>query len=699
VSAASQNVRRLLRPQSVAFVGGSLAPAAMAVCESLGFCGPIYAVHPTRPLVDGRPAYPSVDALPEIPDAVFVAVNAAASVEIVRQLSDLGAGGAVLYAAGFSEAGTAAGAALEQELREVAGELAVLGPNCYGLVDLVGGVSLWPVPLPQVRRERGVAMILQSGNLGINVTMSQRSLPLAFVASVGNQAALEIAELVDAYLDMEEVTGIGIYLEGLRDVPRFAAAATRALERGVPIAVCKAGRSELGRELAYTHTASLAGSDGLYRALFERYGVAACDSLPELLETLKALVTVGRVGGRRVFVFTCSGAEAALSADAAAASGLDLPQPPPETRDSLIDALPEHALVSNPLDYGNALWGQEEPLRRVFSTALSDPVDAALLVIDYPLPGFAYETDVDAAIRALGDAAGVAGIPAAVTSVLPESVPEAAREAMLTHGICPLQGLDDAFAALAACARLGERPRPVPYPAVVEPPADAVPLGERAAKELLEPYGVVVPDGRLVPADEAAAAAQALGFPVAVKLASPDLAHKAASGALALDLRDGGEVAEAVEAMLARNPAARSDGVLVERMIEGGVCELLVGARHDPAFGHVLYVGSGGSLVELVADARPVLPPVERADVEAALGLLRVWPRLQNADVQAAVDATLAVARLVEERGSDIVELEVNPLLVLERGAVAVDALCVSGPTLSGAGAPPPARPGPRRAR
>jgi acyl-CoA synthetase (NDP forming) len=673
----------------------------MAVCESLGFSGPIYAVHPTRSEVEGRPAYPSVDALPEVPDAAFIAVNAATSVEIVRQLSDLGAGGAVLYAAGFSEAGTAAGTALEQQLREAAGELAVLGPNCYGLVDLVGDVSLWPVPFPQVRRERGVAMILQSGNLGINVTMSQRSLPLAFVASVGNQAALEIAELVDAYLDMDEVTGIGIYLEGLRDVPRFAAAAARALERGVPIAVCKAGRSELGQELAYTHTASLAGSDDLYRALFERYGVAACDSLPELLETLKALVTLDRIGGRRVFVFTCSGAEAALSADAAAASGLDLPQPRPERRDALTDVLPEHALVSNPLDYGNALWGQEEPLRRVFSTVLSDRVDAALLVIDYPLPGFAYEADVDAAIRALGDSAGAAGIPAAVTSVLPESVPPTAREAMLARGICPLQGLGDAFAALAACARLGERPgpAPAPYPAVVEPSTDAGPIGERAAKELLASYGVAVPEGRLVPVEEAAAAAQALGFPVAVKLASPELAHKAASGAVALGLRDSGEVAEAVEAMLARNPAARIDGVLVERMIEGAVCELLVGARHDPAFGHVLHVGSGGSLVELIADARPLLPPVERADVEAALGSLRIWPRLQSADARAAVDAALAVARVVEERGSDIVELEINPLLVLERGAVAVDALCVSGPTSSGAGAPRPARPGPRRAR
>jgi acyl-CoA synthetase (NDP forming) len=279
----------------------------MDVCEAAGFQGPIYAVHPTRPEMGGRRTYASVDDLPEAPDAAFVAVNATASVEIVRSLARLGVGGAVLYAAGFSEAGTAEGRALEDGLREAAGDLAVLGPNCYGIVDLVGGASLWPVPYPEVRRERGVAMILQSGNLGINVTMSQRSLPLAFVASVGNQAALEIAELVDAYLDMDEVTGIGIYLEGLRDVPRFAATAARALERGVPIAVCKAGRSELGRELAYTHTASLAGSHQLYRALFERYGVAACDSLPQLLETLKALVAIGPARGRRVLVLRCSG--------------------------------------------------------------------------------------------------------------------------------------------------------------------------------------------------------------------------------------------------------------------------------------------------------------------------------------------------------------------------------------------------------
>ena len=678
MSASKENVRRLLRPRSVAFVGGSVAPAALVSCEEAGFAGPIYAVHPRRTDIDGRATYPSVHDLPEAPDAVFIAANAAATVGIVGELREIGAGGAACYAAGFSETGTAEGVARELALREASGELAVLGPNCFGLIDLVDGVSLWPVPYPAARPERGVAVILQSGNLGINVTMSQRSLPLAFVASVGNQAVLEISDLIDAYLEMDEVTAIGIYLEGLRDVRRFAAAAARALERRIPIAVCKAGSSELGRELALTHTASLAGSDELYDALFSRYGVARAGSVPELIETLKALTALGPLEGRRVFVFTCSGAESALAADSAAAYGIELPPPRRNTGKALAEVLPEFALLGNPLDYGNALWGQEEPLRRVFQTALRDPVDAVVLVIDYPLAGTSYMVDVDNAVDALAAAAEAAAVPAAVASVLPESLQQHARERMLARGVAPLQGLDEALAALAGCVRLGERLRagpPLLLAPIGPPPKDALPLGERAAKELLAGVGVAVPDGLLVAPNDAPEAAAALGFPVVAKLLSPDLPHKAAAGAVALGLRDEAEVVAAVAAFVGDHPHLAIEGVLLERLVEGAVCELLVGARHDPAFGHVLVVGSGGSLVELVADVHPLLLPISSEEVEAAFRQLRVWPRLRTGDVRAAIDVVSALARLVESCGERLAEFEVNPLLVLERGAVAVDAL------------------------
>jgi acyl-CoA synthetase (NDP forming) len=673
VSAEPRELRRLLRPRSVAFVGGEVARGAMAVSREAGFDGPTWYVHPSDP-----DAYRSVRELPAVPDAVFVAVNARATVDVVRELAELGTGGAACFAAGFSEAGTEEGVALEQALREAAGEMPVLGPNCYGVIDRVGGGSIWPVPYPHGRVERGTAVILQSGNLGINVTMSQRSLPIAFVASVGNQAVLEIAELVDAYLELDEVTAIGVYLEALQDVPRFAAAATRALERGVPIAVCKAGTSELGRELALTHTASLAGSDELYDALFARHGVARARSIPELLEMLKALSALGPLPGSRVFVFTCSGAESALCADAAAAVGVDLPQPAPKTRAALADALPEFALVGNPLDYNSALWGKEEPLRRVFSTALRDPVDAVLLVIDYPLPGVAYATDVDSAIAALRDATRGAGIPAAVASVLPESLPATAREAMLADGIAPLQGLGEAVAALAACARLGERlraGRPAMLAPVGRPGSGMRVLLEHEAKALLSRAGVQVPNGRLVDPAEAPAAASALGFPVAVKLSSAGLAHKEAAGAVALGLDSEPAVAEAVAAMLARNAGVDLVGVLVECQISGGVCELLVGLRYDPSFGHVLVLGSGGRDVELIADARTLLLPAADDEVANALRRLRVTGRFERGDLAAAVDAVLRIATLADATDWQLRELDVNPLLVLEHGAVAVDAL------------------------
>jgi acetate---CoA ligase (ADP-forming) len=681
VTASRERLRRLLRPRSVAFVGGSVAPTALAECEAAGFEGPIWAVHPTRGEIAGRATVTSVADISEPPDAAFVAVNATATVEIVRELAEVGAGGAICYAAGFAETGTEEGVARERELRIAAGEMPVLGPNCYGLLDLVGGASLWPVPYPHARRERGVAVVLQSGNLGINVTMNQRSLPLAFLASVGNQSVVEIADIVDAYLDMPETTAVGVYLEGLRDVPRFAAVAARALERRIPIAVCKAGVSERGRQLAYTHTASLAGSDPLYEALFDRYGVARADTIPALLETLKALAVLGPTGGRRTFVFTCSGAESALAADAASASKLELPEPTEAVRAELTRVLDEHALIGNPLDYGNALWGQEEQLRRVFASALQGPADAVALIIDYPLPGMAYEGDVDAAIRALCTETSERRVPAAVISVLPESLPEPARRAALAAGVCPLQGINEGLAALAACARLGERmrqERPPPYPPVPQAPRAAEPLSHRAAKEWLERAGVRVPAGRVVRPADAPAAASELGFPVVAKLASSAIPHKAEAGAVALGLRDEAEVEAAVASMLARNPGVPLDGIVVERLVTGAVCELHVGARHDPAFGPVLLVGSGGNDVELYADTIVLLLPLQRLEVEAALQRLRAWPRLAHGDVKAAVEALLAIGGLAHREAGRLTELETNPLLILERGAIAVDVLAVS---------------------
>ena len=637
----------------------------MQICVQGGFDGPVYAVHPRA---DG--AYRSIADLPEAPDAAFIGVNARATVDVVGQLAAIGAGGAVCYAAGFAEAGDPE---LERALVEAAGEMALLGPNCYGMINRVDGASLWPVPYPLPRVERGVGLVLQSGNLGINVSMADRSLPVAFVLTVGNQAGLDVAASVDLLLDQPETTGIGIYLEGLRDAATFAAAAARALERGIPIAVVKSGASEVGAQVAATHTSSLAGSDELYDAFFDRLGVARVPDIPALLETLKAQTTLGPLRGRRTIVFTCSGGESALAADAAAAAGLELPPLSESTCAAIAAELPWYAGVGNPLDYNTALWGLEEPLTRVFSAALGDGADVALLIIDHPRAELGFTGEIDAAIRALERACGAAGVPAAVASTMPESFPADRRDALYACGVAPLQGLRDAFGALGACSVWGARcadPSPVSVAAIGDRPGGAL-LDEYDSKRLVAAAGIAIPEGRLVEPAAAGAAAVEIGFPVAVKLCSADLPHKADAGALALGLTTPDAVDVAVAAMLERNVGVPLAGVLVERMVEGAVAELLVGIKRDPVFGSIVVVGAGGGLVELIDDARPLLAPVTRPAVEAALRSLRLWPRIARGDAAAVVDAVLAIAALAP----DVAELDVNPLLVLDVGCVAADAL------------------------
>jgi acetate---CoA ligase (ADP-forming) len=675
-AARRANAQRLLRPRSVAFIGGSVAPRALAICRDAGFTGPIYAVHPNRPEIEGVATVPRVGDLPSAPDAAFLAVPADATIRIAGELAAIGAGGAVCYAAGFAETGAVDA---EQALVEAAGPMALLGPNCYGLINRIDDVSLWPVPYPGAAPDRGVALVLQSGNLGINITNAQRSLPIAFLVSVGNQAQLDVADAIDLLLDQPETTGIGVYLEGLRSVEAFSAAAARALAHDVPICVVKAGVSDLGTRLAQTHTSSLAGADELYDAAFHRLGVARAGTIPAMLETLKATTTLGPLRGRRVMVFTCSGGESALSADAAESAGLVLAQPSPPVAAALASALPSFASVANPLDYNTMLWGQEEALTAVFTTALGDPHDAALLVIDYPPRDSPHTIEIDHTVSALRRAATHAGVPAAVASTLPESFPQPARERALRAGVAPLQGLTDAFAALAGAAAWGERRR-TPRVGIItgRPPRAGRLRDEWDAKHVLAELGLVIPAGRLVDAAAASDAADELGYPVCVKLCSAALPHKQTVGAVTLGLRSAGDVADAVTAMLSRVAPIAIRGVLVERMIGGVVAELVVGVKRDAAFGPVVVVGAGGSLVELIRDASVVLLPAVSEDIDEALGTLRIWQRIVAAgDAVAARDAVVRVAAFAHTNRDRLNGLDINPLMVLGAGdgVVVADAL------------------------
>jgi acetyl-CoA synthetase len=688
-----RNLKRLLNPRQVAVIGGREAATVVRQCRAAGYTGDIWPVNPARREMEGVPCYRRVAELPGAPDAAFIAVPRGTTVDVVRELAGRGAGGCVCYAAGFAEVGPE-GAELQRELVAAAGGMALVGPNCFGLLNYLDGAALWPDQHGGEAVERGVAIVTQSGNMGINLTMQERSLPIAYMISIGNQAALGFADYVAALAEDERVSAIGLYIEGLTDVAAFSRAAVLALEKGVPVVAIKSGNTEAGARAALSHTSSLTGTEALYDALFRRLGIARVGSLHAFLETLKFLALAGPLEGRRLGLMSCSGGEASMFADLATAHGFALPPLEAARARELRAQLPDFTVIANPLDYNTAIWGDRAALERCFTTMLGCDFDFSLLVFDYPRRGVAGFEAWDDALDAFLAAVETTGARAAVMSTISELLPRAARERLAARGIAPLQGLEEAVIALEAAAGFAELRRRLGFPdsapdLILPPPQPEPPsariLSEWEAKQLLAGHGLSVPEGRVVAPAEAPAAAGALGFPVAVKGVVPGLAHKSDLDAVRLNLDSPAAVAVAAQEVRALLPQAPGSDplVLVERMIEGAVAELIVGVAADAQFGLALVVGSGGMLVELAGDSRTLLLPVARAEAAEALDSLKVAKLIAGyrgrpeGDREAAIDAVLAIATFAESRRGALVELDVNPLMVLARGrgAVVADAL------------------------
>src|SRR5215510_12778887 len=442
------NLRRVLKPRHVAFGGGKGLAGPIKGCLAGGFSGQIWPVHPSYPEIGGIKCHPSIDALPEAPDAAYIAAPREATVEIVRALARRGAGGCVCYAAGFAEVGPE-GAALQRALVEATGDLALVGPISYGVLNYIDGVTMFASGPGGARTERGAAFVGQSGNIALTLTMNERSVPFSYVISAGAQAVLSLADYVDALADDPRVNAIGLYIEGLNDVPAFSRAAL------------KVGRSELGAKLAMSHTSSLAGSDKLYDALFDRLGIIRVDTLPALLETLKFVSVAPPPSGERLVVFTCSGGDSLMAADRAAELGLPLPEFSPSQYADLRQQLPAFASVSNPLDYNLSLWGDQAGLLKCFGTALSGDCDAGLLILDYPPTDPHGRADCDKSVNALLAAARRNGKQPIVCTTLQETLPPATRERLIAAGCPPIQGLDDALTAFAMVARQARRAREI----------------------------------------------------------------------------------------------------------------------------------------------------------------------------------------------------------------------------------------------
>ncbi len=649
------------------------------------FAGDIWPIHPTHDTILGLPCYRSVADLPGAPDACFIGVNRNATLAIVEQLSQRGSGGAVCFASGFSEAAKEddSGTALQQQLLLAAGSMSVIGPNCYGLINYLDGALLWPDQHGGERVSSGIAVITQSSNMAINITMQQRALPVAYVMTAGNQAQTGIADMGIALLQDDRVTALGLHIEGFGDIRGFEQLAACAQRLGKGIVAIKVGRSEKAQSAMVSHTNSLTGTDAASDALLKRLGIARVNSIPVLLEALKALHVFGPMPGNTVASMSCSGGEASLMADSVHQRDLVFPDLSVKQQQGLRDALGPMVALANPLDYHTYIWNDLAKMTATFAAMLQDAADLTFLVIDFPREDRCAYDSWQVAIDALLAARDATGARVALLVTMPENIAEALANKFMQQGLPTFYGIEESLDAMLACVDIGRLANNASTdPVLIQTPRNTPVqlLTETQSKAVLRTAGLTVPASSLAgDTQQAIAAAKEIGYPVVLKVVG--VAHKTELNGVYLNLSTEAAVAAAAQQLF-----SISESVLVEEYIDQQVTELLIGVVRDAANTFMLTLGAGGMLTELMRDTTTLLLPATDQQIESALlqlrsaALLTGYRNRPGADTAAIVQSIQRLCQWVQSNASVIEEIEINPLICLPQRAVVADALIRTRP-------------------
>lgn len=700
-------MRALLRPKSVAIVGATPGAGRGGwIHEQLlrhGYAGPIYPVNPKYDHVRGAKAYPSLRDIPAPVEFVAVALGAEHAARVIRECAEVGARAALFVASGFAETGPA-GQAIQAELRRVAlaHGIAVCGPNCYGIANVHGRFAAYGGALTEPLRPGPIALLFQSGALTHTVMDPPlaRASGYSYVITTGNEAVVELADYLAALADDEHTRVIACFVEGLRSPARFFAAAREAIAQGKRVVVLKTGRSELAGRAALAHTGALTGPDAAYDAIFRQLGIARVSDLDELIETAELLSRAGPAGPGAPAIVSISGGSCGVAADLAKSQDLPLAPLASATAERLRGILPPFATVGNPLDLTGAIGQDPALLPGALAALAADPqVSALALALNTPIGGDdASRALYQAMCRALAASAqGSAKLHLAFSMSSGAYDPEVVA-IMRAAGLPLLMGMREALAALAhwqrgsAAARLEADEQ---IPAELQSAAELVrqspeaTLGERAAKAVLAAAGLAVAREQLAEtAEQAAQAADATGYPVALKISSPEIAHKTEAGGVRLNLAGPREVHAAFEQIVASvrsyHPGARIEGALVQQQVRGGA-EMLLGVTNEPGLGPVVVFGMGGVLAEALGDVAMRAAPIDLAEARAmvaetrAARVLAGWRGGPPLDITALAEAIVRVSQLAWRLRDDVAAIDINPLIVLPvgQGVVAVDALIV----------------------
>jgi len=695
----------LFSPRSIAVVGasndtGRIRGRLLKLLLEGRFNGPVFPVNPGHERIQGLPAFPSVRALPQPVDLALIAVAAEQVMDVLAQCQQRQIKAAAIYTSGAT--GLPAGQRLEDQVAAFARRtgMRILGPNAEGFFDAERNIvatfspTLERIPphAPGALPHRGrVSIVSQSGSMAFALYGRARAqhIPVRHLVSTGNEADVELLEVVDHLITEGGSRAILLFIEGLHRPERFKAVAERAADAGVVLIVAKIGRSQAGQRAAVSHTAHLTGADAAYDAVLRRHGAIRVETPQEMLAIAAAVSAGLRPEGRRVAIVTTSGGAGGWGADICEQAGLQVPPLDASFKQELAAIVPAYGSAENPID----------------ATAMVVEDGAATLLKILRMLDRAPGIDINLAIVSLVAPERLTTIEAALTEIHAQSkrplvfhspgvADPAAIDALVRAGGVHLE-LDDFAKAMLALEGhhrfLAQRPRQAPSspPAT---PALALPAGAldpQTLRQLFSAWHVPLPDDAVVatPA-QAAHAAETLGWPVALKIVSPTIAHKTEAGGVALNLNNPAQVQAAAEHMLARvrqhDPHARLDGLHVQKMMPPGL-ELVVGVVRDPDFGPLVMLGLGGIHIEVLRDVTLAPAPLTESQARDMIGRLKAHAILQGvrgqpaADIDALARLLVNISELAMVHAASIREIDLNPVLVYPagQGVVAVDALVI----------------------
>lgn len=685
----------LFTPRSIAVIGASADPMRIGgrpieFCVRGGFQGPIYPVNPTRDQVQGLKSYPDLNSIPGPVDMAILAIPSARVVETLESCGEKGVRAVVVFSAGFSEVNEE-GAAIQERMVEICRRygMRMLGPNCLGLYGAsVGAGATFSSALEgSMPNKGGIGLITQSGAYGTHLLSlaKSRRLGVAGWVSTGNEADISVADCLSHMIEMPDVLSVGIYLEGINKPDVLIAALDRARTLHKPVTIMKVGASEVGAQAAQSHTASLAGSDASIDAIIDQFGAIRAKTTEEMFDILYAASIAPIPTGDGLGIITVSGGAGVLMADAAEEYGLNVPPMPEESVAKLMERNP-FSSPRNPVDVtAHALNDFDligENLEEMMRTGMFDCYAAFFTSwVGSPTLGPRLRAALMKHLKGFNK-------PFALIGLLSD---EQAAD-YDADGILTFEDPSRAIAALGALARYGRnfdaaaQAQPA-LPDVADIHIPTARLGEAEAKALLAKAGVgILPEVVVPTPEDAAAAADKMGYPVAMKIVSPDIPHKTEVGGVALNLADADAVKTTAKRMLTdipkAMPSARIEGVLITPMAGDGV-ELIVGTQCDPVMGPMVMVGLGGILAEVVKDIALARAPITAAKAESMLRNLRGAVMLDGVrgadpvDVPAIADVVSRLSVLAERHATTIESIEINPLLARPDGAVALDALII----------------------